>query len=721
MTNIQDTVKNLNKKYGVDTASLASKTDDIKVESVSTGCYSFDKIIGVDGVPLGRIIDLYGLESQGKSTVALHIAAQFQKAGKVVGWLDTEQCIHGDSEIVDHTNGKFYKVKDIVDNKKNINVVSCKDLSEINILSSNMDSVLGGKKEKLREGVKITTKLGKTLIATPEHKVLVYKKNGQYGWIEMSHIKNGDFVATPKLIKYFGNEKKNNEAILLGYFIGNGTFVNSVRIVLNKDSNNLLCLKNAVKELGDLLSIDKEFDNYFNLTIKKKNNIGGRSRRSNSQKILDKFGLRGKKSNNKFLPSEVFNKWDRESIALLLRSLWETDGGSNRARVSIAYSSASLLLIKQMQILLLRFEIVSYITSYKDKRKSSYYISYKLSINGSVNVELFLKYIGLISYKKDVIEQSLLNKKINKFHYGYLLPDYSTKKYKDRKQYINHSDIIWDKIIKIEKAKKFVPYDLSIKNNKNYFANNILVHNCYTNEYAKALGVDTSKLILLQPIYGEQAMNALVDLVNPKDGKPVCSLVVVDSTANITSRKEIENDMEKDTIALQARLIGRALRVITAPAAKNKVTVLFISQLRNRIGMFVGTGYVATGGMALKFYSSVRMRVSTIKKLKGKNDSIIGNRLKIKVEKNKVAKPFGEAEVDLYFERGIDIVGDILDVATGEGIVAKSGNTYSYAGNKIGVGRTATIKYLEDHKEVFTEVKKQLLAIDKELLIKQNK
>jgi len=225
---------------------------------------------------------------------------------------------------------------------------------------------------------------------------------------------------------------------------------------------------------------------------------------------------------------------------------------------------------------------------------------------------------------------------------------------------------------------------------------------CFSAKYSANLGVNVKNMVLIQPENGENAMNILIDFVN----KGVFGLIVVDSTANITPQQELEGNIEKHTVALQARLIGKALRAITAPAAKNNTTVLFISQLRNKIGMFAGTGEIATGGLSLKFYSSIRMKVKTIKKLKNKDELIIGNRLRVKVEKNKVANPFGVMEVDLYFDSGIDIGGDIFDIAVEKGFIIKEGNTFFYEKKRIGVGRDNARNELVKNQEMFKKIKK---------------
>lgn len=226
-----------------------------------------------------------------------------------------------------------------------------------------------------------------------------------------------------------------------------------------------------------------------------------------------------------------------------------------------------------------------------------------------------------------------------------------------------------------------------------------------SSDYARLVGIDTSKLFLVQPFTGEQALGILEQFASSGE----VDVIVVDSTGALLPSKELEGDIEDHNIALQARMMSKVLRMITPSCAKNKTSVIFISQTRSKIGVFTGPTKTTTGGTALAFYSAVRLNVQKIKTLKGKGDEVIGNRLRITATKNKVGKPFRSAEIDLYFEKGIDIVGDLLDVATDKKIVAREGNTYSYAKQKLGVGRNDAIDFLEKNVEILEKIKEQLM------------
>ncbi len=203
--------------------------------------------------------------------------------------------------------------------------------------------------------------------------------------------------------------------------------------------------------------------------------------------------------------------------------------------------------------------------------------------------------------------------------------------------------------------------------------------------YAKNIGVDVDNLYISQPDNGEQALEITETMVR----SGAIDIVVVDSVAALVPKAEIDGDMGDSHVGLQARLMSQALRKLTAVISKSNCTVIFINQLREKVGVMFGSPETTTGGRALKFYSSVRLDVRRIETLK-QSGEMIGNRTKVKVVKNKIAPPFKEAEFDIIFGEGISMVGDVLDLAADVNIVNKSGAWYAYEGNKIGQGRENT-------------------------------
>lgn len=227
--------------------------------------------------------------------------------------------------------------------------------------------------------------------------------------------------------------------------------------------------------------------------------------------------------------------------------------------------------------------------------------------------------------------------------------------------------------------------------------------------YAKKLGVDTENLLVSQPDNGEQALEIAETLVRSN----AVDLIVVDSVAALTPQAEIDGDMGDSHMGLQARLMSQALRKLTGIINKSKATVIFINQIRMKIGVMFGNPETTTGGNALKFYASVRMDIRRIGQIKV-GDDILGNRTKVKVVKNKIAPPFRIAEFDIMYNEGISKTGDILDLAVQHGIVAKSGAFYKYNDETIGQGRDKTKEFLKQNPELLAEIDGKVRAQVKE-------
>ncbi len=221
--------------------------------------------------------------------------------------------------------------------------------------------------------------------------------------------------------------------------------------------------------------------------------------------------------------------------------------------------------------------------------------------------------------------------------------------------------------------------------------------------YAKRIGVDVENLLLSQPDNGEQALEIVETLVRSN----AVDLIVIDSVAALVPRAEIEGDMGDSHMGLQARLMSQALRKLTGVISRSKATVVFINQIRMKIGVMFGNPETTTGGNALKFYASVRMDIRRIGQIK-QGEEIIGNRTRVKVVKNKIAPPFREAEFDIMYNQGISASGDVLDLAVTQNIVEKAGAWFAYNGENIGQGREASKQYLQDNPKVMAEIAKKV-------------
>ena len=223
--------------------------------------------------------------------------------------------------------------------------------------------------------------------------------------------------------------------------------------------------------------------------------------------------------------------------------------------------------------------------------------------------------------------------------------------------------------------------------------------------YAEKVGVDTEELIISQPDNGEQALEIADNLIR----SGAIDLVVIDSVAALTPRSEIEGEMGDSKVGLHARLMSQALRKLTGTISKTNCTIIFINQLREKIGVMFGNPEVTTGGNALKFYSSVRLDIRRSTQIKD-GDRVMGNRTKVKIVKNKVAPPFRTAEFDILYGEGISKVGELIDIGTLYEVINKSGSWFSYEGTKLGQGREGVKTILRDNPELMEEIEKKIIS-----------
>ncbi|HOZ53105.1 MAG TPA: recombinase RecA [bacterium] len=223
-------------------------------------------------------------------------------------------------------------------------------------------------------------------------------------------------------------------------------------------------------------------------------------------------------------------------------------------------------------------------------------------------------------------------------------------------------------------------------------------------DYAEKIGINVKEMLISQPDTGEQALEIVETLVRSN----AVDVIVVDSVAALVPQKEIEGDMGDQHMGLQARLMSQALRKLTGVVAKTKTVVIFINQIRNKIGVFFGNPETTSGGNALKFYSSVRVEVRRSAQIK-QGEKIIGNRVKAKVVKNKVAAPFKSAEFDIMYNEGISLAGDLIDLGVEYDVIKKSGNSYSFGNTKLGVGREAAKTTLKSQEKLMKEIRVKIL------------
>ena len=234
--------------------------------------------------------------------------------------------------------------------------------------------------------------------------------------------------------------------------------------------------------------------------------------------------------------------------------------------------------------------------------------------------------------------------------------------------------------------------------------------NSYDAVYAKNIGVNTKDLMVSQ----SESLEEAFDIIRALSETKAIDLIIVDSVASLTPKSELEGEeMLKDTMALQARLLSRALRIVSGPIARSGATVIFINQTRSKVGVFWGNPEVTSGGKALKYYSSVRLNVSKGAKILGKKDEQIGHKIKVTAVKNKVGFPFKSGSIDFYYESGVDLIADVLDTAEELAVVTRSGSTYSFGDVKLGVGREKVINFLKEDASIVAKLRKAIIKIIK--------
>ena len=225
-------------------------------------------------------------------------------------------------------------------------------------------------------------------------------------------------------------------------------------------------------------------------------------------------------------------------------------------------------------------------------------------------------------------------------------------------------------------------------------------------EYARKIGININDLLISQPDSGEQALEIVETLVRSN----AVDVIVIDSVAALTPKAELEGDMGDSHMGLQARLMSQALRKLTAIVSKSKTIVIFINQIRLKIGVFFGNPETTPGGTALKFYSSIRVEIRRTAQIK-QGDKIVGNRVKVKIVKNKVAPPFTQTEFDIMYNEGISLSGDLLDTGVQYKVISKNGNSYTYKETKLGLGRERVKQFLSSQKDIMKQIREDILQV----------
>ncbi|MBI2017467.1 recombinase RecA [Candidatus Daviesbacteria bacterium] len=755
----------IQKTYGTGSIMrLGERAEKMTTQVISTGSIALDLALGVGGLPKGRIIEVYGPEAGGKCVSTDTIVF-------------TE---HGMLPI-----GVFGDLFKPGFQKKNLSIYS-----EGGTATTSHFYNSGFKKT-----IKIKTAYGYELEATPNHRIRIIDKKGDYVFRRLDKLKEGDRVAIQRGQGYFGQgvnlsnfryilSRYNNGkeydapltidsqlAKLMGYLVGDGT------CTLTGLSKNTISITIADDEVAaDFIEVCLNiFGEEPKVTLDKrsKNTKQFRIHNAKARSFLAYCGLDYNSAADKHIPYSIMQS-PKPVVTSFLSAIFETDGCF--VTNTIEYCSKSKVLVRQIQTVLLNFGIISRLKTRIVSDKEYFY----LYIDGRNDLEIFAQNIGFISIRKQNKLLSYTEKKVSQYQSNcdtlpinrkiqQLMIDYrkgvgtTTREHWDvvydylpqtsgfsmltyprlnkiLKTFISaqtlaiyqhlkeiySKNIFYDRIVRISPSKSVV-VDFTVPSTASFFGNGFINHNtsiclhviaeaqkkggvaafidaehALDPQRAQKIGVNLDDLLISQPDTGEQALEIAESLIRSGG----IDVLVIDSVAALVPRAELEGEMGDAVMGMQARLMSQALRKLTGAVSNTNTIIIFTNQLRQKIGVMFGNPETTTGGLALKFYSSIRLDVRKIENIKS-GDMVVGSRHRVKVVKNKVAPPFRIAEFDMD-ENGIIHEGEILDVGIELGILTKSGAFLKWGENMLGQGRTAAIDYLKANKKEAEKLEKEI-------------
>jgi len=639
------------------------------IETVSTGSLALDLALGIGGLPRGRIVEIYGPEGSGKCLTA-----------DTYVW--TDRGLETMTEVFARAGQQASCTSRIT------------DVDDLDIRATNehgdLEGVVALTHNNLKPVVRLRLRSGRTIKATHNHPLRVIDDNGFIGWRNVGSIQPGDIVVSAlfgAVEAASGDGIGEDEAIFLGYLISEGSLGATTRVSFtnwdHEVGREFVRLSESLFDINVKVYDDKEY------------HLCSKALRTT---LYERYGLDYVNAAGKKIPHCIRTGGHKIQRAFL-SALFEGDGWVDTSS-TIGYCSASEQLAREVQLLLYGFGIPATVACKYNKIYDRNY--WTVVINPSV-AHRFVEEIGFRSERRRnqveaCIRRSGHDPQLNRYTY--------------------------EKVEAVEDAGVQPTFDLMVPRTHSFLANGILSHNTTVSlhviaeaqkagglvsfidaehaldpAYAKALGVDTDNLLVSQPDTGEQALEIADTLVR----SGAMDVIVIDSVAALVPRAEIEGEMGDSHVGLQARLMSQALRKLAGNVNRTKTILVFINQIREKIGVMFGSPETTPGGRALKFYSSVRLDVRRIDSLKN-GAEIVGSRVRVKVVKNKVAAPFRNAEFDIQYGTGISKEGSLLDVAIDHGFVRKSGAWFIYGEDQLGQGRENAKAFLADNPDIATEI-----------------
>ena len=744
---LEEAVEEIKQRFGEGAIMKLKEARPANVDVIPTDLISLDLALGVRGIPRGRIIEIYGGEAAGKTSLALHILAQAQKRGGVGAFIDAEHaldpdwakkigvkiedllisqpdsgeqalqiletlvssgqvdvividsvaalvpraeidgemgefqiglqarmmsqaCLVGETELIDPLTGKISTIEEVVKKKLPWHTLTYNEKKRKFIISNVIDWLPQGEKECLE----IKTKDGHILKLTDDH--LVYTLSG---WKEVKNLTSDDCLAIPRKIpesplKYLGKKLTDDEIKIIAYIIGDGNFTTSNYglTFANTDGEIINDFNKSLKSLN--CELYKK--NYKDYRIRKKKNLLLGSYRSPAKELLREQGVFGKKGPEKEIPSKIF-KLPKEQLSVFISRIWSCDGHIDLSAKAIIYSSTSVKLIKQLQFLLLHFGIVSRWSQKKDSFLRPHPL-YKLIIQGRQNIQIFEEEIGLIGQKNKKLKK-LINRewksKIMPFQEVFpyqLVPSIKEAVYASghNGQEISHLLGLYSRT----SFPEFKPTRLRVSRE-------------HLEKISKFIENEKLQRLVREEVYWSNIVS-----ISPIGKRVVYDLSIQDRPNFVANGVVVHN-----------------CRKLSGIIAKTKTAVIFLNQTRMKIGVY-GNPETTPGGLALKFYSSVRIELRRIAQIKH-GDEIIGNRIKAKIVKNKVAAPFKVTEFDIYYDEGISKLTDLISTGMKLGIIKKAGSWLQFDNTKLGQGLEASKNFLKENPKITEEIKKAIFTI----------
>jgi recombination protein RecA len=682
---IQEAIKQMDKEFGKGTVQiLGNDAPKMMIETFSTGSMLLDSALGTGGFPRGRIVEIYGPESSGK-------------------------CLTGDTQVF--TNAGLKTIKRIIqehDIKDLTPELPCLFSSDISLINKNgdMEKVGGITYNGKKEVFQITTKSGNVIKCTANHPHLTINERGQWVWKKTQSISKGDFLMQPHSFSNPGNLKQQMTAMGDKH----PDTIKIIRHIGQKASQDTRKFKREMENIG--IKDNGIFTSQFDFISQTPVYIG--------------FFLKGyfselAETTTKGITINLHTLKMGMNVKLLLQSLGFGSVLNHKDKTLLIPGDQAIQLIETLEL------------DHLDAGKIKESFEFTKIPNLKILMNDTMMASTLDSKEKQAFFDALWEFSWRNVELSHL-QEFIKLDWEDcsafrRLKEVYEASYFYDPVVSIIPAGKEETYDFTCPETHSFVANGLATHNttialhaiaeiqksggkalfidaehALDIKYAGKLGVNVDDLILSQPDYGEQALEVCERFVRTG----AISLIVIDSVAALVPKAEIEGDMGASHVGLQARLMSQALRKLTGIAQSTKTTILFINQIRHKIGVMFGNPETTSGGNALKFYASIRLDIRRIGTVK---DSVTGdmiyNRVRVKVVKNKLAPPFRECETEIHFGKGFSKENEYYIEALKYDVLKKSGSWLSW-GEDRWQGKDNTVKFFEDNPKVFEKFMKEV-------------